>query len=72
MQEDDATRAHRVGYERGYNHANYSLAYQPNQLHNIPDVPWGFFLVKEFFLSGWEQGVSDYLDELEAFNLEGS
>lgn len=54
-----------IGRNRGWDHANFVEAYggDPNE---SPEVPELFAEAESFFLSGWEEGVSNFAGGLYA------
>lgn len=61
---DLETQATEIGQAHGYNHANYVTAYG-GELNTTPEVPLYLRTVKSFYLSAYEGGIADYLEEWE-------
>jgi hypothetical protein len=59
MARDLEGEAAEVGRSHGWDHANYVNAYGGN-LRAVPEVPGRFTTVRDFYLSGYEEGVDSY------------
>lgn len=54
------------GYTAGYRHANYAVAYSPQDVWNLPESPTGMSDVEfSYYLSGYNEGAADYIAEYE-------
>jgi hypothetical protein len=52
------------GWNDGYNHANYALAYAPESLYDEPQRPTGLSDHEfGYYLTGYTDGRAQYVDE---------